>query len=432
MTRLTALIARFMRGQISRRSFSNRVCGLGFGMVTAESILDNIATGQERSVGTSSFQPFSEKTPYEQWMGREGVPVHTGYYIPDIRKIELKPWERMGARAAFIDLTGSEGTDGAYIIEIPPGGETKAQRFMFEEALFVLEGEGETEVWDPSGKRQSFRWHKGSMFSPPLNVWRQHFNRGTKPARLISFHDLPLLMDVFHNPDFLFRNDFVFNDRYRNDPGYFAFDKSKIHSGGTSAMFGEGERGSGLMAESGLIPDVNELQLADAKSRGYRNRGIEMIFSDNTMQTHISEFGTGSYKRAHRHGPGSQVCILGGTGYTLMWTEIPQYSKARQHMRIDWTEGTLLVPPDRWFHQHFNTGHDPAKYMATTWIGGKYYAKSMGGGGRTHRLNTVNVKDGGNMIDYPDEDPIIRSMFDEELKRNGVENQMPERTKTKP
>src|SRR5260370_38283062 len=99
MTRLTALIAKLMRGQISRRSVSNRVCGLGFGMVTAESILDNIATGQERSVGTSSFQPFGEKTPYEQWMGREGVPFHTVCYIPTIRKSEHNAWEASGARA---------------------------------------------------------------------------------------------------------------------------------------------------------------------------------------------------------------------------------------------------------------------------------------------------------------------------------------------
>ena len=363
-------------------------------------------------------------------MAKEGVPVHTGYSISDVRRIELKPWQRMGARGALIDLTGSEGTDGAYVIEIEPGESTNAQRFLFEESLFVLEGEGETEIWNPSSKRRSFHWHKGAMFSPPLNVWRRHINRGSKPVRLVSFHDLPLVMDLFHNPDFLFSNDCVFSDRYNGDPSYFTFDKSKLRSGGTRAMFREGERRSGLIAESGLIPDVNELPLVSAESRGHGNRGIEMIFSDNTMQTHISEFAAGSYKRAHRHGPGSQICILGGTGFTLLWNDVPQYSQAREHIRIDWTEGTLLVPPDRWFHQHFNTGPQPARYMATTWIGGKYFAKSLGGGGRTHRLNTVDVKEGGNMIDYLDEDPIIRAMFEEELEKSGVRNQMPSERKS--
>ena len=430
MTKLTALIAKWTRGSISRREFSQRVRRMGLGAVAIESILDNVAAGQEVRRQAPAFEAFSEKTPYEQWMTHEGIPVHTGYHIPDVRKLELRPWDRMGGRGALIDLEGSEGTDGAYIVEIAPGASSKAQRFLFEEALYVLEGEGETQVWHPGGARQTFRWHKGGMFSPPLNVWRQHFNRGASPAKLISFHDLPLLLDVFHNTDFLFNNQFEFRDRFNNQPDHFDFDHRRVHEGGTKAMFGEGE-GGGLMIEAGLIPDVNNVRLVEAKSRGYKNKGIEMVFSDNTLQTHISEFEAGSYKRAHRHGPGSQVFILGGIGYTLLWTDIPQYSNARKHLRIDWTEGTLLVPPDRWFHQHFNGGHSAAKYMATTWIGGKYFAKSMGGGGRTHRLNTVNVKDGGNMIDYPDEDPIIRSMFEEELKKNGVENQMPAKLKKK-
>jgi hypothetical protein len=88
-------------------------------------------------------------------------------------------------------------------------------------------------------------------------------------------------------------------------------------------------------------------------------------------------------------------------------------------------EGTLLVPPDRRFHQHFNTGGAAAKYMATEWIGQKYWSKGIGGGGRTHRLNTVSVPDGGNMVDYPDEDPAVRSLFEEELKKNGVWSKMP-------
>lgn len=62
--------------------------------------------------------------------------------------------------------------------------------------------------------------------------------------------------------------------------------------------------------------------------------------------------------------------------------------------------------------------------MATTWIGGKYFVRAIGGGGRTHRLNNVSTKQGGNMIDYIDEDPMIRSIFEEELRKNDIKIQM--------
>jgi len=406
---------------ISRREFSDRLLRLGFGAVAVESVLDSVAQAKQ----PFQFEPFSQQTPYEQWMAREGVPVHRGYGFPDVRALEVKPWERMGARGALIDLDGAEGTDGAYLCEIAAGASTRPQRYLFEEAIFVLDGEGDTSVWHKSGHKQTFQWKKGAMFSPPLNTWRQHFNRSAKPARLISFHDLPLIMDVFHNADFLFDNDFVFSDRYDNQAEYFTFNASKLVGGGSLAMFNDDERAGVRMADTGLVPDVNNIQLYAAKSRGLKNKGIEMVFSDNTMQTHISEFETGSYKRAHRHGPGSHILILGGAGYSLMWTDLPRYSEAPRHMRIDWNEGSLFVPPDRWFHQHFNAGEAAAKYMATSWIGGKYFAKALGGGGRTHRLNTISTRKGGNMVDYPDEDPAVRSMFEEELGKRGLRSQMP-------
>src|SRR5260370_35388800 len=84
-----------------------------------------------------------------------------------------------------------------------------------------------------------------------------------------------------------------------------------------------------------------------------------------------------------------------------MWTDVPQYSKAPKQMRVDWQDGTLFVPPDRWFHQHFNAGGTAAKYMATTWIGGKYWVKGMAAGGRTHPFKTNNFPQGGQQITYP-------------------------------
>jgi mannose-6-phosphate isomerase-like protein (cupin superfamily) len=406
--------------------------GMGFGLMTVESILDTAADAQGRKLADAPkssegfrAEPFSELTPYEQWMAGEGVPVHKGYFIPNVREVETKEWKRFGTRGALIDLEGAEATDGAYVLEVAPGKGTTPVRFMFEESVFVLDGEGETTVWHEGRPKQTFKWQKGALFSPPLNTWRQHRSTGRSVARLISVTDLPLTMDLYHSAEFIFDNDFVFRDRYDNQPDYFTVNQSKMKVAGSAATFGEGEKGAVGVLDTGLIPNIHELQLFVAKARGLKNKSAEVILSDNSMQSHVSEFETGTYKRAHRHGPGSHVLALGGVGYSLMWTSVPKYSEAPKQVRVDWKDGTLFVPPDRWFHQHFNTGPDPAKYMATTWIGGKYWVKALGGGGRTHRLNTVSFHHGGNMIDYGDEDPAIRSMFEEELRKNGVEVRMP-------
>src|SRR3982751_3131927 len=97
------LLAKLVNGEISRRDFTARVLGMGFGMMTVESILDTVGVAKEqrrtgRTTSAEKFraEPFSEKTPYEQWMQSEGVPVHKGYHIPDARAVEVKVWDRFG------------------------------------------------------------------------------------------------------------------------------------------------------------------------------------------------------------------------------------------------------------------------------------------------------------------------------------------------
>src|SRR5262249_6685774 len=154
---------------------------------TVESVLDSVRPDR----ASFRVEPYSEKTPYRQFIESERIPIHTGYAVTDLRQISLGDWERLGVRGAHVAVEGAEGTDSAYVCEIPAGGRTRAQRYLFEEVLYVLDGEGETFIWHESRSKRSFRWSKGSLFSPPLNVWREHVNRGGGPARLVSVTDLP-------------------------------------------------------------------------------------------------------------------------------------------------------------------------------------------------------------------------------------------------
>ena len=225
------LLAKLVRGGITRRDFARRMMTMGFGTLTVESILDSVGQAADipkRTQETFSFEPYTSKTFFDQWSAAEGIPVHTGYHIPNVREVELKSWKRLGVRAAIIDLTGAEGTDAAYVFELPPGQSTRPMRCMVEETVFVLDGQGETTVWHERGKTQSFKWSKRSLFSPPLNVWRVHKNLGKTPAKLISFNDLPVMLDLMHNVDFIFNNEFAFRDRYNNEIDFFAMNPEKF------------------------------------------------------------------------------------------------------------------------------------------------------------------------------------------------------------
>ena len=132
------------------------------------------------------------------------------------------------------------------------------------------------------------------------------------------------------------------------------------------------------------------------------------------MGAHVSQFPVGSYKKAHRHGPGAHVIILSGQGYSLMWPE------GQEKMRIDWKPGSIVVPPEDWFHQHFNSGDQPARYLALKMLSRRYKLSP----GKI--MSDVSLKAGGMQIEYEDEEPEIRSMFEEACARSGVTVRMPE------
>ncbi len=345
---------------------------------------------------------YSKDTPYETWTKEQGIPIVKGYAVEDLRTVPLAPWPRKGGLGAFVDLEGSEQGAGSYLCEIPPGGSLEPQKHLYEEMILILGGRGATTIWNPGEPKQTFEWQEWSLFAPPLNTWHQHFNgQGDKPARYFAVTSAPVVMNLFHNMDFVLNNDFVFRDRYGAEEDYFS-------SKGKLMAYMERRR----VWESNFVPDARSIKLHKWKERGAGGTNIMFELSDNTMAAHISEFPVGTYKKAHRHGPAANVILLSGTGYSLMWPEGGPW------MKIDWHEGSLFIPPDRWFHQHFNTGKEPARYLALRWMSRKH---PMGKAFKTD----VSVKAGGDQIEYEDEGPEIRKLFEEECAREGVEVRMP-------
>lgn len=351
-------------------------------------------------VGTVDAQPIkSALTAYQKWQRKEGIPVNEGFYIEDMSHVHVGDWARMGVRGAFINLEGAGGWVDAYVCELPPGASCSPQRRVFEELIYVVSGAGTTSVWKEGGEPHSFEWHRGSVFALPLNAWYRHFNAsGQEPARLFAVTTAPLVISLFHNTGFVFENPYVFGDRYDGQEGYFD---------------GRGEAKPGRVWAANFIPDVHAFELQEWPERGAGGRNTMLEIGGGTLAAHISEFPIGTYKKAHRHGPGAHVIILSGEGYSLLWAQ------GEKWQRVDWRPGSVVVPPDRWFHQHFNTAPAPARYLAFRFGSSRIYPLFP----RAYRVDE-SVKSGGDQIEYGDEDPTIRLMYREELEQRGVPYQM--------
>ena len=337
----------------------------------------------------------SEKSTYQKWVVTEGIPIIREFYIPDIRHVPLQPWERMGGLGVYLNLVGTGDVNDAYLCEIPAGKSLKPQRHLFEELIYVVRGRGATSVWFDNGPKHTFEWQAGSLFSPPLNTPHQHFNgSGNEPARFLSVTTAPVVMNLFHNLDFVFANPFEFRDRYSGDEEYFS---------------GQGRLYPGRIWDSNFVADVKSIALHEWKERGAGARNVMLELSENILAALVSEFPIGTYKKAHRHGPGNHVIILGGTGYSLMWPE----GSAMQ--KYPWYEGSVIVPPENWFHQHFNSGNTPVRYLALRWAGSKKYR-----GNRKAYGVDESVKSGGDQIDYQDEIPQIHEEFEAALAQAGA------------
>jgi mannose-6-phosphate isomerase-like protein (cupin superfamily) len=348
-------------------------------------------------IAPSRNQRKNERSIYEEWALEEGIPILDASHIEDLRAIELAPWERKRGRGAFLHHEATPSSNNCYVCEIPASSQLNPQRHMYEEMVYILSGRGSTSVWQEDGPKQTFEWQRGSLFAIPLNAHYQHFNlSGREPARYLAVTNAPVVMNMFASAEFVFNNCYVFGDRFASESDYFSR---------------EGERLGRYMIIN-FVPDVRRFELVAYRERGAGGKNTQFKLSKNTMGAHISEFPVGTYKKAHRHGAGAHVIILSGQGYSLMWRE------GRPISRYDWHEGGLIIPGDMMFHQHFNSGPEPVRYLALRFAGRREKnAYDL-------PLSTISTRQGGHQIEYEDQDPLVHQMFVDACAKSGAEMQM--------
>jgi oxalate decarboxylase/phosphoglucose isomerase-like protein (cupin superfamily) len=338
-----------------------------------------------------------KETPYTRWVKSEGLDIISALHVKNLRTVELKPWARRGGLGVFINHDASRTSNDCYVCEIPPGGTLAPRRQLFEEMILVLDGRGSTTVWNDAGARVAFEWKAGALFAIPLNCWHQHFNgAGREPARFVAVTNAPPVINLYEDIDFVFNCRHDFKNRFAGEPDYFS---------------PKGEQ-KGLLLETNFVADAVSLPLISAKERGAGGGHIRFNMAKGSMNSHISQFPVGTYKKGHCHGPGAHVIILSGEGYSLMWPE------GEEPRRYDWEVGTMIVPPNRWFHQHFNTGATPARYLAF-----KHEAVAIRNPQGVPKA-WISRRIGGDQIDYADELPVVRSTFAQELAQRGIASRM--------
>lgn len=366
------------------------------------------------------------ESAYDLWMEREGLPVVRGHGVTDIRRLELGRWSRLGCSGAYIQLQGMEGFTGMYVGEIPPGGSLQPERHIYDELIYIASGRGTTEIWnvDNQSTPHVFEWQAGALFAPPLNTWHRFNNlSGAEPARFLAVTTAPMIVDMYHNFDFVFDCEFVFRDRFDARPDYFNVQDIEAR---------DSPWGKTWVWETNLIPDVRgkDVDPIEAKGAGFRGAAYEM--SGNVLGGHLAEWPVGRYQKAHYHMGGAILLIVRSRGYTIMWPrELGTHPYRDGHgdavVKVDWQEGSVFSPPTGWFHQHFNTGEVPARQVALRLGSRNYEVQFNDGYAGTGPL--VSLQGGGTMIEYEDEDPEIQEMFRRDLDASGVPFAMPELTR---
>jgi hypothetical protein len=134
---------------------------------------------------------------------------------------------------------------------------------------------------------------------------------------------------------------------------------------------------------------------------------------------------------AHYHKSGAVLICLRGFGYTYNWPRefgfTPwQDGNASEVRVLEYVQGGIVAAAPgggEWFHQHFGVGAEPLR-LCNFW-GGPNAVPDEYLNAKTGISVLATTREGGQTLDYRDEDPFVRDNFERMLAEFGLKSQMP-------
>lgn len=259
--------------------------------------------------------------PYMNWLKAEGAAIVSGRAI-DLCAVDLQDWPRFGMKGAVCHVDGRCDFLTAFVFELPAGGASAPVRHTYEDVFYALSGTGETEITLSSGDKQTIAWGEKKLFAVPVNATARHRATGAAPARFVALSDIRYLMGLYRNEAFLFGNSSPMHERQQR------------------------------ACAAGLVADPAAQAVSDAEL-------TPLALADMSVGVDLTRVAPRSSTLARRQMQGRHILGVEGAGFTLSFA-----SQSAEAIRTEWKHGVLVGLGPMQFHQHFNAGAAPARFVS--------------------------------------------------------------------
>lgn len=293
-----------------------------------------------------------------------------GVIARGIPTFPLAPRPKRKSRAATFDSLGGNTTLGIHLSEVPPGKAKPGHRHLDEATFYIVSGKGWSEVrQSDDAPMERIDWQAGDVMTIPSNAWHQHFNASEEePILHIAFKNTRLLRRLFNSRDFVYKNDFRFDDRYADEPDYWT-----------------SRRDAGRVSTAPIFPNVIAETVVPDPDAGVGVGIREFSMGGHLMVDHaLVEIAPGGSVRAHRHLAEEAMLVLEGSGETRLWSDDGREST------VTWTAGDLISPPFQVWRSHTNTGPGRVRFLR---FQNNFIELALGVRGRSISLDGAGLPD---------------------------------------